>query len=52
MTGFEILNAMKHAYGIDATDYLFDSDDRERADRRPIVGLMLAFLTAAMKGAL
>lgn len=51
MTGYEIRNAMRQAYGFDAADHLFDTDDRQTYDRS-IFGRLFMLIAVAMKGTL
>lgn len=50
MTGYEIRNAMRRAYGIDAADHLFDADDGKPRDSvSPLVRLFM-IIAVALKG--
>jgi hypothetical protein len=50
MTGYDIRNAMRKAYGIDAADHLFDAeDDKPRDNLSPLTRLFM-IIAVALKG--
>ena len=52
MTGYEIRNAMRKAYGIDAADHLFDADDGKPRDNLSPLARLFMTIAVAMKGVL
>lgn len=52
MTGYEIRNAMRRAYGFDNADQLHDTYEDDRDDGRSVLLRLMAVITMAMKGAL
>lgn len=52
MTGYEIRNAMRQAYGIDAADHLFDTEQKRQQDSRSALARLFVIIAIAMKGVL
>ena len=52
MTGYEIRNAMRRAYGIDAADNLFDTGDDRRETTQSAFTRLFMIIAMAMKGVL
>lgn len=52
MTGYEIRNAMRRAYGFDDADQLYDTYEDDRDDGRSVLMRLLVMIAMAMKGAL
>lgn len=50
MTGYEIRNAMKRAYGIDIVERMFETDDRKQEDTGAVLVRMLTIIAVAMRG--
>ena len=50
MTGYEIRNAIRRAYGIDAADHLFETDDDRKRDSRSALARLFMTIAMAMKG--
>jgi hypothetical protein len=50
MTGYEIRNAMRRAYGFDDADHLFDTYQDKRTDGTSVLMRLLTVITMAMKG--
>jgi hypothetical protein len=52
MTGYEIRNAMRRAYGFDEADHLFDTSQHARDSGNSVLMRLLTVITMAMKGAM
>lgn len=52
MTGYEIRNAIRRTYGIDAADHLFDTHDDGPKETRFALARLVSLLATAVKGVL
>jgi hypothetical protein len=51
MTGYEIRNAMRRAYGFDAANHLQDRYEDDKSSGHLVLLRMLAVISLALKGA-